>query len=56
MALGSAFDCRCGISLEATPPEGVGAKTQRCSVWGAVACDGDDSCGSRIVPVDHRAG
>jgi len=35
MALGGAFGCRRGGSLEATLPEGVDAKTQRCSAFGA---------------------
>ncbi len=55
----SAFDCRCGTSLVATPPVGVDAKAQRCTACGAVARDGAESCdycGSGIVPVDHRGG
>ncbi|MEM9173743.1 MAG: zf-TFIIB domain-containing protein [Myxococcota bacterium] len=55
----SAFDCRCGTSLVATPPVGVDAKTQRCSSCGAVARDDADACdycGSAIVPMDHRGG
>lgn len=55
----SAFDCRCGTALVATPPAGVDAKAQRCTACGAVARDGAESCdycGSGIVPVDHRGG
>lgn len=55
----SAFDCRCGTSLVATPPPGIEAKAQRCTACGAVARDGAESCeycGSGIVPVDHRGG
>lgn len=37
MAPGSAFDCRCGASLEATPPAGLDAIVRRCSACGAVA-------------------
>ena len=52
----SAFDCRCGTSLVATPPVGVDAPVQRCTACGAVAIAGADFCaycGSGIVPVDH---
>lgn len=55
----SAFDCRCGTTLVASPPAGVDAKAQRCTACGAVARDGAESCdycGSGIVPVDHRGG
>ncbi len=55
----SAFECRCGTGLTATPPVGVDAKAQRCTACGAVARDGAERCeycGSGIVPVDHRGG
>ncbi len=59
MVEGAAFDCRCGISLEAVPPAGVDAVVQRCSACGAVAREEDESCdycGSAIEPRERRGG
>ena len=59
MAPGSAFDCRCGASLEATAPDGVDATVQRCSGCGAVAREDDaqcDYCGAEIAPPERRGG
>jgi len=57
MAPGSAFDCRCGTTLEATPPLGVDAAVRRCSACGALAKEGAefcDYCGSGIVQAPQR--
>lgn len=59
MTPGMAFDCRCGASLEATPPVGHDATVQRCSGCGAVAREEDeqcDYCGAAIVPPERRGG
>jgi Zn-finger nucleic acid-binding protein len=44
MVPGSSFECQCGETIEATPPEGVDAPVQRCSACGAVAREGDEVC------------
>ena len=57
MAPGSAFDCRCGTALEATPPVGVDAPVERCSACGALAKAGDevcDYCKSEIILAPRR--
>jgi len=57
MVPGSAFDCRCGSTLEATPPAGVDAAVRRCSACGAVAREDDeicDYCRSGIVKAPQR--
>lgn len=57
MALKSAFDCRCGETLEATPPVAIDAPVRRCSACGAIARNEDelcDYCGSGIVQVVDR--
>jgi Zn-finger nucleic acid-binding protein len=57
MAPKSAFDCRCGETLEATPPVATDAPVRRCSGCGAIAKNDDelcDYCGSGIVQVVDR--
>jgi Zn-finger nucleic acid-binding protein len=57
MAPESVFDCRCGESLEATPPTAVDAPVRRCSGCGALARNEDevcDYCGAGIVQVVDR--
>ncbi|MCA9504445.1 MAG: zf-TFIIB domain-containing protein [Spirochaetaceae bacterium] len=57
LAAGEAFECRCGATLEATPPRGEDATAQRCQACGAIAKEGEESCafcGSGITPVVHR--
>lgn len=57
MVPGSAFDCQCGETLEATPPAGVDAAVHRCSACGAVAREDDelcDYCGQGIVRATRR--
>ena len=59
MVEGSAFDCRCGTTLEARSPKVVEAAVSRCSACGAVARGQDDDCsycGSEIVRAAHRGG
>ena len=59
MEPGSAFDCRCGTSLEATPPVGQDATVQRCSGCGAAAreeSEACDYCGAAILPPQRRGG
>lgn len=58
-APGSAFECHCGTTLEATAPVGVDAPVQRCSACGAVAHEHAEFCaycGQGIVRVDHAGG
>ena len=53
----STFDCRCGETLEATPPKATDAPVRRCSACGAIAKNDDelcDYCGSGIVQVVDR--
>jgi len=57
MVPGSAFDCRCGESLEATAPVGVDAAVRRCSACGAVArseSESCDYCAAKIVRAPDR--
>lgn len=57
MAPDSAFDCRCGETLEATPPPATDAPVRRCSGCGALARNDDelcDYCGAGIVQVVDR--
>jgi Zn-finger nucleic acid-binding protein len=57
MTHGAAFDCDCGATLTATPPEGAEAPVQRCSACGAIAKEAEEVCaycGSGIVQVAHR--
>ncbi|HKK52961.1 MAG TPA: zf-TFIIB domain-containing protein [Myxococcota bacterium] len=57
MALHGHFDCRCGATLEATPPTGTDAPVQRCSACGALAKESSESCdycGSAIVLLTDR--
>ena len=57
MAPQSAFDCRCGETLEATPPQATDAPVRRCSACGAIARNSDESCdycGAGIVQVVDR--
>lgn len=59
MPEGFVFECRCGSSLEATPPQGVDATVQRCSACGAVAREEDascDYCGAAVAPLERRGG
>lgn len=44
MVADSAFDCRCGTELKATPPAGSDALVHRCGGCGAVAREGIDDC------------
>ena len=53
----SAFDCRCGETLEATPPVAIDAPVRRCSGCGAIAQNDDeicDYCGAGIVQIVDR--
>jgi Zn-finger nucleic acid-binding protein len=53
----SAFDCRCGETLEATPPVATDAPVRRCNGCGAIARNDDelcDYCGAGIVRVVDR--
>lgn len=57
MAPDSPFDCRCGETLEATPPAATDAPVRRCSGCGAIARNDDelcDYCGAGIVQVVDR--
>ncbi len=57
MAPESAFDCRCGQTLDATPPLATDAPVRRCSACGAIAKNDDelcDYCGAGIVQVADR--
>jgi Zn-finger nucleic acid-binding protein len=57
MVPNSTFDCRCGETLEATPPPAVDAPVRRCSGCGAIARNDDelcDYCGAGIVQVVDR--
>lgn len=57
MAPESAFDCRCGTSLEATAPTATDALVRKCGGCGAIARNDDESCeycGSGIVAVVDR--
>lgn len=40
----SAFDCRCGATLHATPPKTTDAPIRRCGGCGAIAGNDDESC------------
>jgi Zn-finger nucleic acid-binding protein len=53
----STFDCRCGTTLEATPPVATDATVRRCVGCGAIAKNQDehcDYCGAGIVQVADR--
>jgi Zn-finger nucleic acid-binding protein len=53
MAPAATFECRCGVSLIATPPATTDAPAHRCSACGAIAREADEVCGycgSGIVP------
>ena len=57
MAPESAFNCRCGTTLEATAPVGVDAAVHRCSGCGAIAQKFDetcDYCGAGIIHAPAR--
>lgn len=57
MAPKSAFDCRCGTTLEATAPEATDALVRKCSGCGAIARNDDESCeycGAGIVQTVDR--
>ena len=57
MAPESAFDCRCGQTLDATPPLATDVPVRRCSACGAIAKNDDelcDYCGAGIVQVADR--
>ena len=57
MAPDSEFDCRCGASLRATPPETTDAPIRRCTACGAIARNDDelcDYCGAGIVAATNR--
>jgi len=53
----SEFDCRCGASLRAAPPETTDAPLRRCTACGAIAGQGEGSCeycGAEIVAAIDR--
>ncbi len=55
----SDFDCRCGASLRATPPETTDAPLRRCTACGAIARQEEgpcDYCGAGIVAAIDRGG
>ncbi len=57
MAPESAFDCRCGATLEAVAPVTADAPIRRCTACGAIAKNDDelcDYCGSGIVQTVDR--
>ena len=57
MAPDSEFDCRCGASLRATPPETTDVPLRRCTACGAIAQNDEglcEYCGAGIVAAIDR--